>query len=112
MAGDSFAGARLSAITGTSSATATAVGFTAGFAGLGLDGAAFPPLMARSTGMSLLAFASIIFPPAFADLLVLGISTSLQFDPDPAQAYNVMRMRDIIRRAPFRLSFQSVNGIE
>ena len=84
----------------------------AGFAGLGLGGVALPPLMARSTGMSLLAFASIVFPPAFTDLLVLGISTSLQFDPDPAQAYNVMRMRDIIRRAPFRLSFQSVNGLE
>src|SRR5512147_1337972 len=103
MAGDSFAGARLSAITGTSSGTAAGGGFTAGFAGLGLGGAALPPLMARSTGVVLPAFASIAFPPAFADLLVLGISTSLKFDPDPAQAYNVIRRRDTICRAPFRL---------
>jgi hypothetical protein len=65
--------------------------------------------MARSTGICLLAFASIVFP-AFAGLLVLGISTSLKFDPDPVQAYNVMRMRDMTRRAPFRLLFQAVNG--
>jgi hypothetical protein len=112
IAGDSLAGARLSAITGTSSATAARGGFTAGFAGLDFGGAALPPLMARSTGMSLLAFASIVFPAAFADLLVLGISTSLQFDPDPPQAYNVMRMRDMIRRALFCLSFQAVNSTE
>jgi hypothetical protein len=70
--------------------------------------------MARSIGTALLDFASIVFPAAFADLLVLflvlGISTSLKFDPDPAQAYNVMRMRDMTRRAPFRLLFQAVNG--
>ena len=110
MAGDSFAGARLSAITGTSSATAAGGGFTAGFTGLGLGGAALPPLMARSTGMFLPAFASIVFPPAFADLFVLGISTSLKFDADPTQAYNVIRMRDTICRTPFRLLFQSVNA--
>jgi hypothetical protein len=45
---------------------------------------ALPPLMARSTGMAWLAFVGIVFPAAFADLLVLGISTSLKFDPDPA----------------------------
>jgi hypothetical protein len=66
--------------------------------------------MARSTGTALLDFARIVFPAAFADLLVLGISTSLKFDPDPAQPYNVMRMRDMTRRAPFRLLFQAVNG--
>jgi hypothetical protein len=69
-----------------------------------------PPLMARSTGTSLLGFARIVFPAAFADLLILGISTSLKFDPDPAQPYNVMRMRDMTRRAPFCLLFQAVNG--
>jgi hypothetical protein len=67
--------------------------------------------MARSTGICLLAFASIVFP-AFAGLLVLGISTSLKFDPDPAQAYNVIRTRDIICRTLFRLLFQSVNGFK
>ena len=97
-------------MTGTSSGTAAGGGFIAGFAGLGLGGVAFPPLMARSTGMFLPAFASTVFPPVFADLLVLGISTSLKFDPDPAQPYNVMRMRDMTRRAPFCLLFQAVNG--
>jgi hypothetical protein len=60
--------------------------------------------------MSLLAFASIVFPATFADLLALGISTSLKFDPDPAQAYIVIGMRDIIRWTLFRLLFQSVNA--
>jgi hypothetical protein len=89
-------------------------GFTAGFAGPafagGFGGAALPPLMARSIGMSLLAFAGMVFPATFADLLVLGISTSLTFDPDPAQIYIVIRTRDIVRRAAFRLLFQSVNA--
>jgi hypothetical protein len=66
--------------------------------------------MARSIGMSLPGFAGIVFPATFADLLALGISTSLKFDPDPAQAYNVMRRRDTIRRTPFRLFFQAVNA--
>jgi hypothetical protein len=70
--------------------------------------------MARSTGTSLLDFARIVFPAAFADLLVLllilGISTSLKFDADPTQAYNVIRMRDTMCRTPFRLLFQAVNG--
>jgi hypothetical protein len=43
-------------------------------------------------------------------LLLLGISTSLKFDPDPAQAYNVMRRQDTTCQTPFRLLFQSVNG--
>src|SRR5262245_10841129 len=78
IAGDSFTGARLSAVTGASSAIVPGGGFTTGFAGPSLDGgAALPPLMARRIGMSLLVFAGNIFPAAFADLLVLGISTSL-----------------------------------
>jgi len=60
--------------------------------------------------MSLLDFAGIVFPAAFADLLVLGISTSLKLDPDPAQAYIVMRSRDTICRTTFRLLFQAVNA--
>src|SRR5262245_51519258 len=111
MAGDSFAGARLSAITGRSSAIGAVTGFTAGFAEVGFGGAAFPPLMARSTGTSLLALAGIGFPAAFADLLVLGISTSLKFEPDPVQAYIVMRRCDTIYETPFRLLFQAVNGL-
>jgi hypothetical protein len=66
--------------------------------------------MARSIGMSLPAFTGIVFAAAFADLLVLGISTSPKFDPDPAQAYIVMRRRDTICRTSFRLLFQAVNA--
>jgi hypothetical protein len=70
-----------------------------------------PPLIARSIGTSSLAFAGTAFPPAFADLLLLGISTSLKFDPGP-EAYNVMRTRDTTCRGSFRLLFQSVNGFK
>jgi hypothetical protein len=62
--------------------------------------------------MPLLVFAGNVFPAAFADLLVLGISTSLKFDPDPDQAYIVMRRRDTICRAAFRLLFQAVNALK
>jgi hypothetical protein len=68
--------------------------------------------MARSTGMAWLAFVGIVFPAAFADLLVLGISTSLTFDPDPAQAYIVMRKRDTTGGTRFRLLFQSVTTFD
>jgi hypothetical protein len=77
----------LSAITGTSSATATATGlrgegFAGCFAGPDFAAAAFggaflPPLMACSTGLALFGFATATLPAALADLLALGISTSL-----------------------------------
>jgi hypothetical protein len=66
--------------------------------------------------MCLPALAGSFLPAAFADLLVVlpvvGISASLTFDADPAKAYNVMCLRDTISRAPFRLLFQAVNGVE
>src|SRR6476646_6133431 len=97
MAGDSFAGSRLSPMTGTSSATA-GVGFSGialptvlprgSLAGPGLPGGAFigaalPPLMARRTG-PLFGFATAGLAN-FADLLAFGISPSLKFTAQAAR---------------------------
>src|SRR5450631_1126255 len=94
MAGVSLAGSRLSAITGTSSATAGAGLSGNGFAAPGLAaglvenlgggdfaGAALPPLMARSTGLPLCVFlpdfAAAALPAVLTDLLALAISLAL-----------------------------------
>jgi hypothetical protein len=109
IAGESFAGSRLSAMIGTSSA-AEGVGFKdPGFAPA-FGGAALPPLMARSTGWSFLGFADAVLAAGFADLLVLGISTSPTFVAVPVSAYNVIRTGDTSARSGFYLLFQPVNG--
>src|SRR5690348_17106960 len=94
MAGDSFAGSRLSPMTGTSSATAGAgIGLPAvlprgSLAGPGLvvgpfTGAALPPLIARKTGAP--CFATAALPANFADLLTFGISRPWRFTASGAR---------------------------
>src|SRR5664279_803985 len=137
MAGDSFTGSRLSAITGTSSATAGAAerafiiavldcggaaapGFPPSLAGASLP-PFLPPLIDRNIGLPKIGLPFCIVLPGFAlaalpavltDLLALAISYAPHCPCPGSQDYNVMRCRDTTARHPFCLLNQPVTALQ
>jgi hypothetical protein len=93
-------------MTGTSSAAAVSglSDFAAGLAGGAFADAAFPPLMARKTGLPDAA----VLLTALADLSALGIFRPSNFKISPPPAYNVPVSRDTIRRNGFHLLAHAV----